>query len=474
MQADSLITMKPAIGIVLGSVIFVASHCPAAVYRSVMIEDVPHIGQKPDFCGEACAAMWLQKQGHDVTQDDVFNASGLDPLAARGCHSADLVKGLRALNVKVGDVWYRSRPGKGGEAQWLALHHDLIRGIPSIVCMRTSEGPNATEHFRLILGYDAATDEVVYHEPSEKNGAEHRMKRATLFKLWPLKSGAEEWTRVRIALDAARTRVPKRSTGHSAADYAQHVMGLKKRLPSNKFSIALSMPFVVIGDETPERVARHATNTIAWAVRHLKAMYFERDPAEIMEIWLFKDKASYEKHTWEVFRERPTTPFGYNSANHNALIMNIATGGGTLVHEIVHPFVAANFPACPAWFNEGLGSLYEQCSGRDNQIVGLTNWRLNGLKVAIAQKRLPSFRALMSTTTHAFYRPPSGLNYAQARYLLYFLQEKGLLVKYYNAFREAHADDPTGYDTLQSVLGTKDLAVFQKRWEVYVLLLKYP
>jgi len=28
-----------------------------------------------------------------------------------------------------------------------------------------------------------------------------------------------------------------------------------------------------------------------------------------------------------------------------------------LVHEIVHPFMRANFPECPAWFNEGLASL---------------------------------------------------------------------------------------------------------------------
>jgi len=46
------------------------------------------------------------------------------------------------------------------------------------------------------------------------------------------------------------------------------------------------------------------------------------------------------------------------------------------VHEIVHPFMAANFPDCPAWFNEGLASLYEQSSERDGKIIGLTNWRL--------------------------------------------------------------------------------------------------
>ena len=30
---------------------------PAAAYKSVVIKDVPHVRQKPDFCGEACAAM---------------------------------------------------------------------------------------------------------------------------------------------------------------------------------------------------------------------------------------------------------------------------------------------------------------------------------------------------------------------------------------------------------------------------------
>ena len=459
---------------VAGYLVLVAATAPAAPSRTVRIEDVPHIKQKPDFCGEACAAMWLKKLGHDVSQDDVFNASGLDPVAGRGCHTAELVKALRRLNVKTGDAWYRSRPGKGGDAQWRALYRDLQRGIPSIVCMRTSDDPGATEHFRLILGYDAATDEVVYHEPAEKQGADHRMQRAIFHDLWPLKYKEQEWTRVRIALDAAQARIPRRAEGHTAADYAQHIMGLKKRLPSKAFSIAISKPFVVVGDESPQQVSRRATNTIAWAVHRLKAMYFKRDPAEIMEIWLFKDKASYEKHTWEVFRERPTTPFGYNSANHNALIMNIATGGGTLVHEIVHPFVGANFPACPAWFNEGLGSLYEQCRGKGEQIVGLTNWRLNGLKVAIAKKNLPSFKTLMSTTTHEFYRQDAGSNYAQARYLLYFLQEKGLLVDYYTAFSKHHETDPTGYATLKGILAEEDLAAFQKKWEVYVLLLKYP
>ena len=29
--------------------------------KSVLIKDVPHVTQKPDFCGEACAEMFLTK-----------------------------------------------------------------------------------------------------------------------------------------------------------------------------------------------------------------------------------------------------------------------------------------------------------------------------------------------------------------------------------------------------------------------------
>jgi hypothetical protein len=153
--------------------------------------------------------------------------------------------------------------------------------------------------------------------------------------------------------------------------------------------------------------------------------------------------------------------------------MNIATGGGTLVHEIVHPFIASNFPDCPSWFNEGLASLYEQAHDREGHIAGLTNWRLRGLQAAIRDRKLPSFEKLCSTTTGEFYDRDRGTNYAQSRYLCYYLQEQGLLVKFYRAFRENVGHDPTGIETLKTILGEDDLAAFQKRWQTYVLKLEY-
>jgi len=232
-------------------------------------------------------------------------------------------------------------------------------------------------------------------------------------------------------------------------------------------------PFVVIGDEAPEVVRRRAVGTVKWAVDRLKAAYFDRDPKEIIDVWLFKDARSYRRYTQAIFNETPSTPYGYYSASDHALIMNIATGGGTLVHEIVHPFMEASFPRAPAWFNEGLGSLYEQSAHRNGGIWGLTNWRLPGLQASLRAGDVPTFAQLTGTSSYAFYEEDPGTNYAQARYLLYYLQEKGLLRRFYRELLLHGATDPTGYRTLQSVLGNPDMTAFQARWARYVLGLRF-
>jgi hypothetical protein len=255
----------------------------------------------------------------------------------------------------------------------------------------------------------------------------------------------------------------------TAADFEQHVARLKKQLPKDKFTIVVQPPFVVIGDEKPELVRQHAVNTVKWTVDLLKKDYFAKDPSEILDIWLFRDTASYRQNARAIFNDEPDTPYGYYSSAHRALIMNIETGGGTLVHEIVHPFIEANFPACPAWFNEGLASLYEQSGEVDGQLHGFPNWRLPGLKQAIKDGAVPSFKSLMEMNAEAFYHQDKGTNYSQSRYLCYYLQEKGLLVKFYREFTANQSADPTGYLSLQKVLGESDLRAFQKKWEQFVL-----
>ena len=257
----------------------------------------------------------------------------------------------------------------------------------------------------------------------------------------------------------------------SPSAFEKQATELRTKLKGRGFTVIVERPFIVIGDESADRVTLWANDIIRGTVTRLKQDYFAKDPAKILEIWLFKDEISYRKHAKEFFNDEPDTPYGYYSPSSKALVMNIATGGGTLVHEIVHPFVEANFPDAPAWLNEGLGSLYEQSGTVDGHIYGYTNWRLNGLQNGLKKKIVPTFKALTSMSDAEFYREDTGTNYAQARYLCYYLQEKGLLRKFYKDFVANQKTDPTGYKTLQTTLAERDMTAFQKRWEAFVMKL---
>ena len=246
---------------------------------------------------------------------------------------------------------------------------------------------------------------------------------------------------------------------------------LKRRFPD--YHVVVERPFVVIGDQSQESVEKWARGTVRWAVRTLKEAYFPTDPDHIIDIWLFRSRGSYMRNAKRLFGSAPTTPFGYYSPGDRALVMNISTGGGTLVHEIVHPFVAANFPRCPAWLNEGLGSLYEQSTEREGEIVGLTNWRLAGLQEAIREQRVPPFESLMATTSAEFYGEDPGTNYSQARYLCYYLQDRRLLRTFYKKFRADQSVDPTGYKTLLRILEVTDVERFEREWRDFVLKLRF-
>ncbi len=116
----------------------------AGSYPSVLIRGVPFIRQKPDFCGEACAAAYLQKLGWRVDQNWVFDQSGLDPREARGCYTKELAAALQKIGFRVGPTWYRISADQAGEQiqrLWKDLYADLSAGVPSIVCTHFDQRP---------------------------------------------------------------------------------------------------------------------------------------------------------------------------------------------------------------------------------------------------------------------------------------------------------------------------------------------
>ncbi|MCI0443278.1 hypothetical protein L0152_08685, partial [bacterium] len=131
------------------------------------------------------------------------------------------------------------------------------------------------------------------------------------------------------------------------------------------------------------------TNTIARMDDHLTKYFVKQRPLFSLKVYLFKDAGTYQSFCFKYLKEDPSTPFGFYRSDGHLLVMNIATGSGTLAHELVHPFVESDFPGAASWFNEGFASLYEQSMESNGKMMGLVNWRLPALQKAIKNKKCP-------------------------------------------------------------------------------------
>lgn len=242
---------------------------------------------------------------------------------------------------------------------------------------------------------------------------------------------------------------------------------LRTQLEGKGFTVVVEAPFVIVGDESPKRV-QSRVNFVDWVVKLIEKDYFEKQPDKILVIWLFRNINTYKAGAKQFFDDEPTTPYGYYSSEDNALVMNIGPGAGTLSHELVHPYIEANFPDAPSWFNEGLASLYEQPRERAGHMWGTTNWRLPGLTSMISAKKLPPLKELLTSSRDGFY-DASYDSYAYARFLCQYLQDKGKLREFYKAF--VVDTDHTGVVSLEKILG-QSVEEFQPVFDKWALSLR--
>ena len=246
----------------------------------------------------------------------------------------------------------------------------------------------------------------------------------------------------------------------------------KQRFDQEKFNYVVAPPFVIAGNADPSRIKAYRDQTIVAAARCLQKQLFQKQPTEPILILLFESEGPYKRLAKKWFGDAEVPHYGY-FRHDNIMVMNVGTGTGTLVHELTHALIKPDFPQVPSWFNEGLASLYEQCSlSADGSIKGHENWRLAGLQKAIRGEKLRSFSELIEDPK--FYREDLvGVNYAQARYLMFYLQQKKLLAKYYAAFRDGAKDDPTGLTTLKKIIEPQALGDFENDWKAWVMELSF-
>ncbi len=254
---------------------------------------------------------------------------------------------------------------------------------------------------------------------------------------------------------------------------------LKAKLDET-FHIVVDPPFVVAGNMPPADLRACTRGTVLDPAKAMWASYFKAKPDHVITVLLFTDKGAappdndkekgYVYRSWarKLFGDTDVSYFGYYKPDKRTMVMNIDTGGGTLVHELTHALIVYDFPSVPDWFNEGLGSLHEQCNIAPDKVTGLVNWRLPMLKVAIRQNKLRSLKSLL--TADDFRRDKAivlemngqkktvgqvGLNYAQARYFCMYMQEKGVLKDFYVYLRDHAADKDAGVAAAEKVFKDK-------------------
>ncbi len=233
--------------------------------------------------------------------------------------------------------------------------------------------------------------------------------------------------------------------------------------------VIVRAPFVVAGDFAEADVERIYQQTIVPTARALFVSYFDKTPTEPITILLFSTDTSYRRYAEEVDGNPRAEYSGYYERGDRRVVINLSTGSGTLAHELTHALAQGDFPDMPEWFDEGLASLHEESKITEDglRIVGASNWRLQFLIPAIRGNSLQSLEALM--TSRRVRTGQQSVDYAQARYLCLFLQQRNLLEPFYRKFRESFADDPTGARVLCQLLGVDSLADADREFREWVL-----
>lgn len=246
---------------------------------------------------------------------------------------------------------------------------------------------------------------------------------------------------------------------------------LRKKLDKS-FHVLVRPPFVIAGNMPTDDLDAHARGSVHAPAEAMWKSYFRHKPDRVITVLLFTDQGAplpkedkeagyvYRKWARELFGDTDVCHYGYYKPDKRTMVMNIDTGGGTLVHELTHALIVYDFDTVPTWFNEGLGSLHEQCQVGKDEVIGLENWRLPALQKAIAAGKLRPLKDLISQDNFRDKRT-EGINYAHARYFVMYMQHKGVLKDFHVYLRDHYVPRPDNAPDTTAIEGVEKL--FKKR-----------
>jgi RNase P/RNase MRP subunit p29 len=184
--------------------------------------------------------------------------------------------------------------------------------------------------------------------------------------------------------------------------------------------------------------------------------------------------------TRKIFGNRAGGAF---SANSNVLLCGDIPAWklvrtSVIMHEFTHALhyadMAARRQKHPIWMIEGLATLFETVKRENGDFKPVHSQRLAVLQAVVRSKRHIAWAQMMKLNHAAFMRT-APVAYAQARYMLLYMFEKGLLKRFYDAYteNESYADDKSALRTVEVVFG-KPIAEVEHDWRQWVLAQKVP
>ncbi|MCI0448458.1 MAG: DUF1570 domain-containing protein [Chlorobi bacterium] len=237
-------------------------------------------------------------------------------------------------------------------------------------------------------------------------------------------------------------------------DYQSVIKKYSGKVPEN-FSITRFKYFVVFSDLDEDLTYRLIDSDVRNTIDAMQNSFVNVNPDNVTPIFLFNDLKQYKEFViknFEISKDN-ISQYGFYKISKNVIVIRYVSWKGSISHEITHRFTNSDFPDMPSWFDEGLASLHEKSTYNDGRLIGDFSWRILAIRRAIKENRYTKLEKMMKTGDDELYGKYSSFYYAQARYLLMYLQDKGLLENYYKLFKETYKTDETGINQLEKILG---------------------
>ena len=231
--------------------------------------------------------------------------------------------------------------------------------------------------------------------------------------------------------------------------------------------------FVYFHAKTDEEIAEVRRSLEAYADCQWRDLFQNkpRRPLFIVLLTAADSPKVFRRGIGGMFNPGAMTLFCSDMPVHKLLRMSVVTHEFT--HALHYADMGARHQQHPIWLIEGLATLFES-SDRNGTVVPRQNHRLVAAQQAAREGRLLSWPALMKLNPMQFMMRAQ-LAYAQSRYMLFYMHEKGLLKRFYDEYtaKENYARDRSAIDSFQVVFG-KPIEEVERDWKAWLLEQRVP